>query len=712
MSGGMAAHNKRYHNPIWPGGFADPFVLKSLGRYYAYATADVDRPPDGSSVFRILTSGDLVEWREVGLAMPALGAPYYRYWAPEVTEDNGRFLLYYAVHTDEFVASIRVAVAERPDGPFVDSGHDLTGALFPWAIDPHVFRDYDGQWYLYITIEYWDDPDGYVGSGNAVVRLRDPFTVAGAPARVTSPRHPWELFEARRPEKGGVDWYTVEGPAVLRHRGRYYEMFSGGCYYRDNYAVSYATSPTPMGPGGMRDASWRDWEDTTGDGRLMHGTPNQVIGPGHNSLVRGPNNADLYIAYHAWPPAMTARWPCLDRLYWHGDALWTPGPTHTPQPVPARPRLRVLFDGDCRHDDGWRADGGDWATGAGGVTQGDATVSSALLWRREPLGVTWLLEVNARRHAGPGSYGIRLRGAVDGADTLCDILIEPSARRLCLRTYPRDQTEEVAAERVALLSEGFVPGAWHQLLLAYAGAILTVHLDGLPLLEAVAPGLTGDFALRAEECAAAFDGVSLTDHFRDEFLDERHGAALLGWRPPLDGTRAGRAIDESAWQVRDGTLTHTPPESATAGLTVILKGTPRRRYEYGATLRMPHPSTHGVDDDVVSMGGLALWRDDGMLLVTLSRNGARGCLTATGDGALAAISTSCDLGAFDASCDLGAFDVSEWHTLMVVRRDEGLTVCVDGPTRLEIALPEGADTPGLAARGPAAFTGVWYTGHG
>jgi len=89
----MAASTSTYCNPVWPGTFADPFVLKTRGRYYAYATADVDRPADGERVFRILTSNDLVEWRDAGWAMPALGLPYYRYWAPEVTEDNGRFLL-------------------------------------------------------------------------------------------------------------------------------------------------------------------------------------------------------------------------------------------------------------------------------------------------------------------------------------------------------------------------------------------------------------------------------------------------------------------------------------------------------------------------------------------------------------------------------------------------------------------------------------------
>ncbi|TMD47527.1 MAG: glycoside hydrolase, partial [Chloroflexi bacterium] len=208
-----------YCNPFWTESFPDPFVLKVRGRYYAYATEHETYPPADSWVFPILTSSDLVQWREIGKAMPAFGQPYGRYWAPEVTVHNGQFLLYYAVHTSEFTGGIRVAVADRPEGPFTDSGQDLTSSLFPWAIDPHVFRDQDGQWYLYMTIEYWDDPGGFIGSGNIVDRLIDPFTLQGHPTRVTSPQHQWQLFEAQREARGGVDWYTVEGPAVMRHRG-------------------------------------------------------------------------------------------------------------------------------------------------------------------------------------------------------------------------------------------------------------------------------------------------------------------------------------------------------------------------------------------------------------------------------------------------------------------------------------------------------------
>jgi GH43 family beta-xylosidase len=255
-------HPPALQNPFWHGDFADPFLLKVRGMYYAFATEPADRPAPGAPIFPILRSEDMIAWEAAGHALAALDAPLFRYWAPEVTAYNGLFYLYYAVHTEEFRAAIRVATAEQPAGPYRDSGRDLTSTLFPWAIDPHVFRDDDGRWYLYYTVEFLELESGLTGTGNVVDVMLDPLTVAGRPARVTAPRHAWQLFEARRAAKGGVDWYTVEGPAVLRHRNRYYELFSGGCYYRDNYAVSYAVSDTPIGAGGLHDASW---EDRAGD---------------------------------------------------------------------------------------------------------------------------------------------------------------------------------------------------------------------------------------------------------------------------------------------------------------------------------------------------------------------------------------------------------------------------------------------------------------
>ena len=263
-----------------------------------------------------------------------------------------------------------------------------------------------------MTIEYLHEANGYMGSGNAVVRLADPLTTSGELTRVTAPEHAWQIFEAQRAEKDGHDWYTVEGPAILRHRQRYYEMYSGGCYYRDNYAMSYAVSATPQGKEGLQDRSWQDWAGPTGqdsEAVLVRGDGEHLIGPGHNSIVYGPNNVDLYIAYHAWQPDMIERRACIDRLFWHGEHLWTvcshprtSGETTTTTHTRAVHRARIRPG----------MAGVEWTLagrGRSGQTGQRVQQERAILKRQEDLSAAFLLEVNLRHITGSGNYGIHLQ---------------------------------------------------------------------------------------------------------------------------------------------------------------------------------------------------------------------------------------------------------------------------------------------------------------
>jgi GH43 family beta-xylosidase len=680
-----------YSNPFWQGNFPDPFLLKVRGRYYAYATEFETFPQKGALVFPILTSSDMVHWQSVGKAMPALGQSYGRYWAPEVTVYNGTFLLYYAVHTTEFEGGIRVAVADRPEGPFIDSGHDLTRHLFPWAIDPHVFRDEDGQWYLYMTVEYWNDLNGLSGSGNVVDRLVDPFTLSGQPARVTPPSQSWQLFEAKRAERNCVDWYTVEGPAVIKHRDRYYEFFSGGCYYRDNYAISYATSETPMGAGGMRDTSWRDSEGKEGSILLVQGDGKKIISPGHNSLVLGPNNADLYIAYHAWQHDRTARRPFLDRLFWHGEQPWTPEPTSDPQPLPAQPSFRDLFTQAALRPQ-WKPCAGDWNLSQEAVVQQDEAAPQASLKYQGELSAAWLLEVNVRHIGGYGTYGILLEK--DGTAML-RIAFTSSARLAIWMEGTREEPLQSVS-----LPANLVAGAWHQLLISSNGSLLCVQLDGLQVLEGVVKQHGDSFALFTEQCSAAFSAISLTDHFRDEFLNEALGLELLGWMPVTgnQGENAQSTTPAAHWRVQDGALVQM---DTARGMHILLKGSQLDQYELGATMRLREASETGTP-----AFGLVLWHSEQEHIFAWLAQGHDGwMLSVESEGAEGGASIS---GQFDLPC---TFDPFSWHTLRLRQADGQLTLYLDGPEVLSFPLPTYPAMPGLATRDARApFTGVWQTG--
>ncbi|MBK7215934.1 MAG: family 43 glycosylhydrolase [Candidatus Promineofilum sp.] len=229
----------RYLNPVFPHDFPDPFVLKYCGEYWAYCSG---LRSDGGA-FGILRSRDLVNWQEVGSAMPPLPGGYSCYWAPEAIVENGIVYLYYSVG-DEATMQIRVAVAESPAGPFVDSGHRLTQE--PFAIDAHVFTAPDGRRYLFYATDYLEHER--IGTGTAVDEMVDLFTLAGRPRPVSRARYDWQIYDPQRAEKGGVRWHTIEGPFVLTRKGLFYQMCSGGNWQNPSYGVGYATTATLDGP--------------------------------------------------------------------------------------------------------------------------------------------------------------------------------------------------------------------------------------------------------------------------------------------------------------------------------------------------------------------------------------------------------------------------------------------------------------------------------
>jgi beta-xylosidase len=309
--------------PAYDGYFADPFVWRHDDTYFAVGTgaAEAAGVVRTERVFPLLVSRDLRAWRSAGHALmrpdPACGDSF---WAPEVAFADGRFHLYYSVGFGERDHHLRVATSAAPEGPYRDAGPLTDPRECAFAIDPHPFRDVDGRWYLFHARDFLD-ADAPVRAGTAlVVQALDGMTrlAPGAPAVVLRARWDWQRYLADRPMYGRVfDWHTVEGPCVRRHDGRYWCLYSGGRWESDGYGVDWAEADRVTGP-------YRDTSDAGGP-RLLRSVPGRMIGPGHNSIVTGPDGGD-YVAYHAWDGAMTARRMYLDRLEWtsHGPCIADP----------------------------------------------------------------------------------------------------------------------------------------------------------------------------------------------------------------------------------------------------------------------------------------------------------------------------------------------------------------------------------------------------
>jgi beta-xylosidase len=327
-----------YVNPVYRGYFADPFVWRGGDSYYAVGTGPAEAAgaavaASTPTVFPLLRSADLVHWVEAGHALVRPDASLGNaFWAPEVVESEGRWYLYYSVGHDDRAHQIRVAVSERPAGPYVDAGALTSPDDVPFAIDPHPFRDVDGRWYLFHArdfLEPVDDTGRDVRCGTALVvsALRDMTTLGREVRTVARARCDWQRFATRRTMYGReFDWHTLEGPCVVRGADqRYYCLYSGGCWQTDTYGVDYVVASSIDGP-------WSDAGTERGP-RVLRTVPGRVIGPGHCSVVQA-DDGGWVLAYHAWDAAMTARRFCIDALEFTPAGPRSHGPSWTPRPTP------------------------------------------------------------------------------------------------------------------------------------------------------------------------------------------------------------------------------------------------------------------------------------------------------------------------------------------------------------------------------------------
>jgi len=322
-----------YRNPVHDGDFADPFVMPTDDGYVAIGTSGMSGTSgtggtvgsvDGRA-FEVLTSPDLVHWSSVGGALEPVDEALGRdYWAPEVATQDGRWFLYYSVGHGDVGHHLRVAMADSPTGPYRDQGVNLAPAE-RFAIDPHPFRDQDGTWYLFYAHDVLEGER--VGTMLAVDVLDSMTALRGEPTTILRPSQDWQIFLRDREMYGEVyDWHTLEGPFVCRRGDRYYCFYSGGSWLEPTYAVAFAVAEHPLGP----------WTEPAGRTPLLRTVPGHVIGPGHNSVVRGPGGTDVMV-YHAWDEAQTARRLCIDPITWTDDGPTVDGPSYQPRQLDGPP---------------------------------------------------------------------------------------------------------------------------------------------------------------------------------------------------------------------------------------------------------------------------------------------------------------------------------------------------------------------------------------
>lgn len=308
--------------PAYDGYFADPFLLEVEDGWVAYGSPEPFRG-DSASV-EALFSTDLCTWRSAGTVLTGDATLGSDVWAPEVVQAEGAWWMYYSAGNGIVGHHLRVARAASPFGPFVDQGVDLTPDE-TFAIDASPFLDVDGTRYLFFARDVLDAERP--GTHLAARRMVSMTELASETISVLEPNALWQRYEADREMYGRhLDWYTLEGPTVVRRDDDYVLFYSGGSWEGPDYGASYATAPSPLGP----------WEHASTDAPLVLSRAlTGQRGPGHNSVLELPTGA-WAIAYHAWNDEGSRRQMHVRRLRWQSSHPEVVSPTGTREPLHVR----------------------------------------------------------------------------------------------------------------------------------------------------------------------------------------------------------------------------------------------------------------------------------------------------------------------------------------------------------------------------------------
>src|SRR3954463_2358171 len=99
-----------YQNPVLAGDYPDPSVIHVGKEFWATATSSEWGPQ-----FPLLHSRDLVNWELTGTVFPH--RPEWavaNFWAPEMSEFQGHYFIYYVGRKAGGPLAVAVATAEKP----------------------------------------------------------------------------------------------------------------------------------------------------------------------------------------------------------------------------------------------------------------------------------------------------------------------------------------------------------------------------------------------------------------------------------------------------------------------------------------------------------------------------------------------------------------------------------------------------------------------
>lgn len=249
---------------IFPSDYmADPAVHVFNGKLYIYPSHDwesgIPENDNGDHFnmkdYHVLTMSDIDgEAHDEGVILDLPQVPWAgrQLWDSDVACKDGKYYLYFSMKDKNDIFHIGVAVAERPEGPFVAEANPMKGS---YSIDPCALTDEDGNYYLYFgglwggqlqryrnnkALESAVLPEGDEPAlcGKVVKISKDMKEFAEEPRDAKVVDADGNLLKASDPHR------FFEASWMHKYNGKYYYSYSTG----DSHLLCYAIGYNPYGP--------------------------------------------------------------------------------------------------------------------------------------------------------------------------------------------------------------------------------------------------------------------------------------------------------------------------------------------------------------------------------------------------------------------------------------------------------------------------------
>jgi Glycosyl hydrolases family 43 len=243
---------------------ADPSAHIFKGKLYLYPSHDIDAGipfndngdhfgMEDYHVIRIDALGSPAV--DCGVALHVKDVPWAerQMWAPDAAYKNGKFYLFFPAKRHDGIFQIGVAVGKSPEGPFKPEATAIKGS---YSIDPAVFKDDDGQFYMYFGGIWGGQLQKYrnnvYGEKQELPKKHEP-SLCPKMARMTAnllefaepPRDILILDENGEPfTEGDNDRRFFEASWMHKYKRKYYFSYSTG----DTHFLCYAIGDNPYGP--------------------------------------------------------------------------------------------------------------------------------------------------------------------------------------------------------------------------------------------------------------------------------------------------------------------------------------------------------------------------------------------------------------------------------------------------------------------------------